>query len=91
MSRCIFKLFGLGAALVFLVLAAASNNAITSAAGTQPLPGKGTVYITKIASAPDGAILKPLDLGLSILTPSCQRFIRSFRPPLWPRWTLVCH
>jgi hypothetical protein len=64
-----FKLFGLGAALVLLVLAAASNNVVTSGAGIQPMPGKGTVYVTKFVPAPGGAILKVLDFGLGLFTP----------------------
>jgi sugar lactone lactonase YvrE len=62
------KLLGLCAVLVLLALAAASSSAVTLGAGLQPPPGKGTVYITKVAPAPDGAIMKPLDLGLGILT-----------------------
>lgn len=35
----------------------------------QPPPGQGTVYVTKTVRAPDGAILKPLDLGLGLFQP----------------------
>jgi hypothetical protein len=63
------KLFGLGAALVMLALAAASSSAVTWGAGMQPMPGKGIVYVTKFVPAPNGAILKVLDFGLGLFTP----------------------
>lgn len=69
MRSHIFKLIGLGVALVLLALAAANSSAVTWGAGMQPMPGKGTVYVTKFVPAPDGAILKVLDFGLGLFTP----------------------
>jgi|GEM_PF-4047560 len=37
-------------------------------AGYQTAPGEGLLYLTKIGPAPEGAVLAPLDLGLSLYT-----------------------
>jgi len=76
MNLKIVKLFGLGLALVVLGLGILSG--LGGALGVaQPPPGQGTVYVTKAVYAPDGAILKPLDIGLGLF----QTVVRDLGDP----------
>lgn len=59
----IFKLFGLGAALVVLTLAVANSSVVSWGAGMQPIPSKGTVFITQVQPSPGGAIFQVTDLA----------------------------
>lgn len=42
-------------------------------AGNQTISGQGTVYITRMGEEPDGAILTPIDLNLSLYTAIVDR------------------
>lgn len=68
MRVCVFKLF-VSVGLVLALVGGALGSASMLETGLQPPPGKGTVYVTKVAPAPDGAILKVMDLALGITNP----------------------
>jgi hypothetical protein len=55
-------------ALIAVVGLGVISSATTLGVVAQPPPGEGTVYVTKTERAPDGAILKPLDLKLGLFT-----------------------
>lgn len=60
------RLLGL---LALCGLGAVLGSAVTFSSSLQPPPGEGTVYVTQVEAAPNGAILKPLDLGRGLFSP----------------------
>lgn len=71
------KLFGLGVAVALLAFGAGNSSLGTLAAVVQPPPGQGSVYLTKAVAAPDGAVVKPLDLKLGLF----QTVVRALGSP----------